>query len=138
MERARAVPVNEWRRQAACRDKPIEWFYPVERHEVAYALGRAICAECPVAEPCRAFALRVDEDGVPERFGLWGGTTPNMRAQESARRWASTLCLHCGQALGARGNRRGLARYCNAEACQKVSHQEANRRWQQGRRAVGE
>ncbi|MGO4205435.1 WhiB family transcriptional regulator [Rhodococcus sp. TAF43] len=38
--------------------------------------GVSICMTCPVLTPCRSHALH-----GPERFGIWGGTTPTERAR---------------------------------------------------------
>ncbi|NKS78784.1 hypothetical protein GS539_24925 [Rhodococcus hoagii] len=43
----------------------------------------SICMTCPVRTPCRDHALR-----KPERFGIWGGTTPTERSR--MRRQGST------------------------------------------------
>jgi Transcription factor WhiB len=39
------------------------------------------CRRCPAAAPCLAYAMAADE-----RYGIWGGTTPDERR---ALRWAS-------------------------------------------------
>jgi WhiB family redox-sensing transcriptional regulator len=38
------------------------------------AAAKAICARCPVAADCLAWAL-----GAGEPAGIWGGTTPEER-----------------------------------------------------------
>ena len=57
-----------WRDRAACKDTPALFFaeYP------DYGPALAICATCPVVEPCR-------EDGKNEPWGIWGGTVPEER-----------------------------------------------------------
>ncbi len=70
---------DEWTGSAACRQPGVdpEWFFPIGEagpalREVARA--KAVCARCPVARECLAWALRV---GEPD--GIWGGTTPGER-----------------------------------------------------------
>lgn len=37
---------------------------------------RAICATCPMQQPCLEWAL-----AAPERYGIWGGTTERERTR---------------------------------------------------------
>lgn len=82
---------QEWRLRTACRDEDPELFFPEGNTTPALIQSeraRAICATCPVAARCLAYALERDE-----RHGVWGGTTPGQRA---AMRHAA--CLTCGRA----------------------------------------
>ena len=63
-----------WRRRAACRGIDAEVFYPVTDGEADGAEAKAICAECPVREPCLEHAL-----AHREREGIWGGATERER-----------------------------------------------------------
>ena len=68
-----------WTEQAACREPGVdaELFFPVSESGPALreiAAAKAICARCPVATACRAWAL-----GSGEVAGIWGGTTPAER-----------------------------------------------------------
>jgi WhiB family transcriptional regulator, redox-sensing transcriptional regulator len=70
---------TSWTERAACREPGIdpELFFPVSESGPAVgqiAAARAICARCPVAADCRAWALRTGEP-----TGIWGGTTPGER-----------------------------------------------------------
>lgn len=64
-----------WHRQAACRGgvEGVDWFAPgaagIERAKEA-------CADCPVLDECRAWAL---EQG-PELHGVWGGLSKADRS----------------------------------------------------------
>lgn len=65
-----------WRENAACIDKPREWWHPVNlQGEVIretpkqYRRGKAICDECPVKSECLTYALENPDDCC----GLWGG-----------------------------------------------------------------
>jgi len=78
MERA------EWTERAACREHDLDLFFlPGENNDkkgrkpVTYPASTiAICNACPVANECLTYALNNNE-----RYGLWGGKTPNARRQ---------------------------------------------------------
>jgi WhiB family redox-sensing transcriptional regulator len=63
-----------WRKLSACRGLDVELFYPVTEDEADAAEAKAICAECPVRQPCLEHAL-----ASREREGIWGGTTERER-----------------------------------------------------------
>lgn len=63
----------EWFQQAACRGITAVMY--VDRGNRARR-AREVCAGCPVAEPCRAWAIEHREEN-----GVWGGTTPRERRQ---------------------------------------------------------
>jgi hypothetical protein len=65
-----------WSCRAACRGVGSAGFFG-RRSGVA---ARARCGCCPVAEACLWWAMVVEEDSG-YRFGLWGGTTPALRAR---------------------------------------------------------
>jgi WhiB family transcriptional regulator, redox-sensing transcriptional regulator len=86
----RAQPSSsvDWRRQAACRDVPVEMFFHPEgerghARQDRVEAARAVCARCPVRTPCRDFARSADE-----RYGIWGGESEedrrSLRAAASA------------------------------------------------------
>ncbi|OZD12550.1 MULTISPECIES: WhiB family transcriptional regulator [Nocardiaceae] len=69
----------EWQLDARCRTESISIFYPP--HGVRGAALRRIenaaklhCANCPVVDRCRSFAL---ENFEP--YGIWGGLTATER-----------------------------------------------------------
>lgn len=75
--------VNDWRLQAACRPLDSELFFP---DRAVYGSGdviraKAVCRECPVRELCLQAALE-----GRERVGIWGGLTPQERAQLHRRK----------------------------------------------------
>jgi WhiB family transcriptional regulator, redox-sensing transcriptional regulator len=87
---ATAVPAAGWQSAAVCRGH-LDVFYPpgglseaVEVRAAREAEAKALCACCPVARPCAAFAL-----SLPEPYGIWGGMTERER-------WAR---LHPGRPL---------------------------------------
>jgi hypothetical protein len=67
---------SPWRNRAACRGLTNIMFPESSgsRRPADYAPALAICAGCPVAEPCRAA-------GTHERFGIWGGTRAPVAAR---------------------------------------------------------
>lgn len=70
----------EWQYDGACRDVDTTVFFHPEGERGSARRRRsdaakAICAECPVLEACRAHAL-----AVREPYGVWGGTTEEERA----------------------------------------------------------
>ena len=61
-----------WRQRGACVGLDPDVFYPPSDEEAGEA--KAICASCPVREPCLEYAL-----GNREAEGIWGGTTARER-----------------------------------------------------------
>jgi WhiB family redox-sensing transcriptional regulator len=59
-----------WMPQAACRGMNPDTFHP-SRGESVREL-KAICAECPVIDPCREY-------GISEKHGIWGGLSERER-----------------------------------------------------------
>ena len=83
----------DWVNDAACRGKPIDWFYPEARAGQAAPEARALCEECPVKAECFNYSME-----AANGFGLWAGLSPGgrkaVRAQrrleaERARGWRS-------------------------------------------------
>ena len=75
--------VLRWRSEAACGQLPKDLFFPPGNSDVTRAdeeRAKEVCAVCPVRSQCLEFALENDE-----RFGVWGGTTPNERRALVAR-----------------------------------------------------
>jgi WhiB family redox-sensing transcriptional regulator len=73
-----------WWADAACRTAPanITWF-PAQGEDVMAA--KAICANCPAASDCLAWAL----DQGPELRGTWAGTSPKDRRRLRIRSHAA-------------------------------------------------
>lgn len=76
--RPKGVIVNErneppWRRQAACKGLDPTIFYPADEDDECLE-AKAVCAQCPVNDPCLEHAL-----GVREKVGIWGGCTERER-----------------------------------------------------------
>ncbi len=68
---------NKWMAKAACKGLTTVFFPPsAERpqaRERREALARAVCASCPVLEPCREYARENHE------YGFWGGESEDER-----------------------------------------------------------
>lgn len=65
---------GRWR-GAACQDEELDaelWFRP--HSPAARRKARAVCARCPLAEPCFEYAL-----ADPDLHGIWAGTTAKDR-----------------------------------------------------------
>ena len=62
----------EWQRAALCRGYPSEMWFPAGHASSAEA--KAICARCPVREPCLEYAL-----ANGDASGVWGGTSVRER-----------------------------------------------------------
>ena len=61
-----------WRLKGACRGLDPAVFYPVSEEDADEA--KAVCANCPVREPCLEWAL-----ANREHDGVWGGATERER-----------------------------------------------------------
>ncbi|MEV4032955.1 WhiB family transcriptional regulator [Streptomyces umbrinus] len=68
----------EWLRRAACAEEDPELFFPVGSVGPAQrdiAAAKRVCARCPVAGQCLAWALSTGQTS-----GVWGGTGEEERA----------------------------------------------------------
>src|SRR5262249_42885730 len=61
--------IYDWSGDAACKGKS-DMMFPTAKRDILKAL--AVCAECPVVEPCRAVSKN-------EPFGVWGGVSAGER-----------------------------------------------------------
>jgi WhiB family redox-sensing transcriptional regulator len=67
--------IGTWVGQAACRGLPAVWWFPgshASRSSIRRA--KAVCADCPVLDDCRRWAL-----AHPRERGIWGGMTEGER-----------------------------------------------------------
>lgn len=76
------MPNDQWRDQAACRDKNPLWWFPPESFGTSdghdrkretprlYREARRICLTCPVRQECLDYALE-----ARECCGMWGALT---------------------------------------------------------------
>ena len=66
---------EEWMTEAVCRKRHIDlWFPPLDAEvpEHYYAISREVCRQCPVWSKCLDL-------GTNEKWGMWGGLTPQER-----------------------------------------------------------
>ena len=63
---------QSWRQHARCLGADSETFHPPSDEGAAAA--KAICAVCPVREPCLEYAIT-----AREQQGVWGGLTERER-----------------------------------------------------------
>jgi WhiB family redox-sensing transcriptional regulator len=66
----------DWRERGACRTVDPDLFFPLGTTRPAQAQearALAVCARCPVVDPCLAWAMAREDEGV------WGGTTALQR-----------------------------------------------------------
>ena len=66
-----------WRESAACRFLETDLFFPIGKTGLAVAeiqRAKAVCASCPVRQPCLAFALDTHQG-----YGIWGGYDEDER-----------------------------------------------------------
>jgi len=66
---------ESYRDDALCKRLHIDlWFPPLDADvpERYYSIAREVCKRCPVWVACL-------DDGIEERWGMWGGLTPQER-----------------------------------------------------------
>lgn len=65
---------------AACTGEPLSTFFPGPGKGPGYKRARELCADCPVIEQCRKFALE-NEQGISVwgRSGMYAGLLPIER-----------------------------------------------------------
>jgi WhiB family transcriptional regulator, redox-sensing transcriptional regulator len=69
--------IDNWWREAACRNAEPELFFPVSATSAsapAIRRAKAICATCPVSTQCLTYALTHRQEQ-----GIWGGLTDEER-----------------------------------------------------------
>lgn len=64
---------GEWRHRGACIGADPELFFAAGSTSHARDRARAICATCPVKDPCLEHAIH------EEQVGIWGATSRNER-----------------------------------------------------------
>jgi WhiB family redox-sensing transcriptional regulator len=83
----------DWQLQGACRGAEQSVFFAPdsgkeERRDRLRRLvaAKRVCAQCPVREPCRSYALENEEE-----FGVWGGLSEVERRDLIAERRAALI-----------------------------------------------
>ena len=67
------IDPQRWWEGAACRGLDPEMFFPARGDSRGLQEALAVCATCPVTEPC------MEEGLVGERWGIWGATSERER-----------------------------------------------------------
>jgi WhiB family transcriptional regulator, redox-sensing transcriptional regulator len=93
---------QEWQDLAACRTIPVELFFPPAEQEADDA--KSVCDACTVKDPCLEFAITAGE-----RFGIWGGLTPQERRSLVTKRRARAAAAARAAAESADIGRVGVA-----------------------------
>jgi WhiB family redox-sensing transcriptional regulator len=83
--RARLPVVNPeqpqgWMAEAACAGTDTNLFFPGPNDKADQAAAKAVCAGCPVRDPCLDEALHGPQ-AASDDAGIFGGTTPAERAR---------------------------------------------------------
>ena len=105
-----------WTDAASCKGRPPRYWFPVVVDGLRvnagdpYAYGRSICAGCPVADACLAYALE-----AREKAGLWGGLDPDERHKLTKGRKPARKAPAHGTARGYKQHKRLGEDAC--EAC---------------------
>lgn len=74
-----------WREEAMCQNDTEGLFFPDPADIGAVAVAKAVCASCPVANECLAYAIDTDQP-----FGIWGGFTAKER-RRIRREWMKEI-----------------------------------------------
>ena len=69
--------MDDWRREAACRNTAPDLFFPIGTTgpaERQVEQAKAVCRRCTVTEDCLQWALETGQDA-----GVWGGLSEDER-----------------------------------------------------------
>lgn len=79
------IAVPALTKRALCADTDPELFFPDDRGGgVTGGEAKKVCARCPARDECLVWALATNQ-----RFGIWGGKSPEQRAEIRKGRRAS-------------------------------------------------
>lgn len=73
-----------WLDLAACRGKPVSWWFPERGDHFTMAVARSICRSCPVRSACLAEAV-TEEAVAGIAFGVRGGVSADARMRLARR-----------------------------------------------------
>lgn len=102
---------DDWRDRAACKFVDPNLFFPERGDYVSGEYAKAVCAECPVVEPCLQYAL-----DMCESVGIWGGTSARERKRLRSERNPQNLLrpIPHGTAAGYKAHWRRRQPPCDA------------------------
>lgn len=76
---------NDWREDAACLRSPVEVFFP---HDTLasdrWVQAKIVCKSCSVKKQCLSLVINLDP--IDDKWGIFGGKTPQERIKERERR----------------------------------------------------
>lgn len=110
--------------RAPCRSGDPERYFPTTGNDMS-DLGK-VCRGCPFIDPCLAYALHHDVDGV------WGGTSAAQRKRIRASVGITPVTLrfrysYCGTVGGYHRHRRAEERPCGACTEANTAYNKARR-----------
>ncbi len=111
------MSAQEWRAAAACRGVDPNIFFPVRGEDTREA--KAICAECPVRQACRDYAMTAGE-----AMGVWGALSARQRDALRGRRMNVSST---GLPGTARRPPNGTVATCAMDGCEVVFEVTAKR-----------
>lgn len=109
-----------WMKEAACKGLT-ELFFPDKGDFEMAARAKAICADCPVIEPCLDYALHTGTATSGQRVeGIWGGQSFKQR-----ERMRSQMGIRYEQVIAPCGTWSAVRRHYKRgeqldDACQKA------------------
>ena len=115
-----------WMASAACRGMDVNLFFPEVGRTTVSATAKAVCAACPVAAECLAYAVNLGE-----HHGIWGGVAEKQRRKIRSRAFAR-VADRCGTTAGYMAHYRHGTAIC--EPC-RLAQRAHEREWR--RRAGG-
>ena len=79
------ISKHDWRKKAYCLGEPIKVFFPHESHDInKYEEAKSFCVKCSVKNEC--LDLVINQEDNYDRWGVFGGLTPQERNHERRRR----------------------------------------------------
>lgn len=96
--------MTDWFASALCSDLDPEVFFPHPSETDLVAEAQAICALCPAAIECEAYAF-----STRQRFGVWGGVLfDEVKLPHRSMR----VCRWCGSVFEGQGPKKYCGRAC--------------------------
>lgn len=132
----------DWQRDAACRGKPAEWWFPEGRGVHATASRRkaiAVCQTCPVIDQCEQYADSLNRTEM-SLVGVWAGKSGRARnfdrykpTEPGPRRQHRHVCP-CGQMFYGSARETYCSGGCLEAARRRYEVQRENERKESRRR----